>query len=153
MGSDVRETWLIEESWEEMDPLWRDRLLVILEDLVSLEHLRACQVYTKEGAPLSHLLGVGGDLLSAETEFPLHDATTFASALQRTFALLDEELPTHEIEYRSDGILFIGHAAGIMLAAWFESGCEVGAVEMRFGKRIRHLRSLQRTRDRGALYV
>lgn len=151
-GSD-REKWLIEESWEELDSLWKDRLLVILEDLVSLKHLRACQVYSKDGLPLSQLLGAGGDLLSSESEFPLQDTPAFAEAIQRTFALLDEELPTHEIEYRSDGILFVGHAAGIMLAAWFEKECEVGSVEMRFGKRIRHLRSLQRTRDRGALYV
>ena len=144
--------WLHEEAWEDIDPLWQGRILAILEDLASLEQLQSCQVHTNQGTPLTKTILQGGKS-GGEEASPLPQSGKLFGAVEQTFLLLGEELPIYLVERRKDSLLYIGFAAGMILSALFESDCAEGAVAMRFEKRIRHLRSLERTRNRGALYV
>lgn len=150
MVPDPASAWLHENAWEGIDPIWKGRIQVMLEDLTGLDHLRFCQVWTGEGQALSRCLGPGGDPaegLDAGTLRKLH------GTVDASFGALGEELPTHIVEETPEGLLFIGFAVGMILVAGFDGEAAQGAVAMRFAKRIRHLRSLRKTRNRGALYV
>lgn len=148
-----KENWLVTGAWDKINPIWRDRMLVILEDLAGVRGLRFAQLLDKTGRPISEQIGPGGPRQTVEVKFPLGRFARLYSSSFAAFDELGESPPTHMIEDYKDQLLFVGFIADMILIASFEPSTTRGAIVMRMTKRIRHLHSLQKSRERGALYT
>jgi hypothetical protein len=147
------ENWLTGNAWERIDPVWRDRMLIILEDLAGLGGLRYAFLLLADGKRLSKLIGPGGPVTRPEGMLPAGRFSELAAGVRETWEALKLETPTHILEDFEGQLVFTGMVADFVLVASFEPGVSRGAVVMRLTKRIRHLRTLEKSRKRGALYV
>jgi len=146
-------SWVVEDSWERLNPVWRDRILVILEDLAGIGGLDWAMVLDAQGQPLTKVIGAGGPVTPPVGMPPPTRFATLAGELVRAWKAVGEREPSHFVEEIEGRILITGIVADLVIVAGFKPGVARGAVEMRMTKRIRHLRSLQKSRERGALYV
>jgi len=154
VGAGLNQYQVDESAWEELDSVWADRIEVILEDIRAIDGLSTCTLYSEDGTPVAHYPGTGSGTLAGEgSALTLPHAQKVLKEVLDTFGTLAEELPHYMVQQQGDDLLLLGFAAGLVIAARFDSSPTTGAIVMRFAKRVRHLRSLQKTRDRGALYI
>ncbi len=146
------ENWLTQEGSEGLDQAWRDRVVVILQDLVNLPHLKFAYVISGEGVRLTKFLGQGGE----ELESMEHDHKAYfhlADVVEEYLKNLGIDAPAHVTVEMEEDMLFVGSAGQLILVAAFEGNVARGYMSMKLTKRISHLRTLFRTRERGGLYV
>lgn len=153
MGAKSDERWLIPSARERIDRAWRERILVILEDLTTLPGFRYGYVASRDGAPLSETVGPEGVLLGSVRVQPPKRSAGVVRELDRHHRSMRLEPPEYLLERDELELRFTGSAAGMVLVAAFEVSEPAGVIVLRLGKRIRHLRSLQKTMRRGALYT
>ncbi|MFH0883116.1 MAG: hypothetical protein V2A56_09025 [bacterium] len=153
MNVKADESWVVPATWEKLNPVWRDRILVILEDLAGLSGLDWVAVLDEEARALTKVIGPGGSLRPPEEMPSLARFALLAREYSRAWKAVGEREPSHIIEEIENCIVVTGIVADLVIVAGFKEGVARGAVVMRLTKRIRHLRSLQKSRERGALYV
>jgi hypothetical protein len=153
MNVKADESWVVPATWERLNPVWRDRILIILEDLAGLGGLDWAVVLDQEGLALTKVIGPGGSLRSPEETPEVDRFARQAREFSRAWAAVGEREPSHIVEEIENRIVVTGIVANLVIVAGFTEEVARGAVVMRLTKRIRHLRSLQKSRERGALYV
>ena len=153
MANRADETWLQPGAYDRINPIWRDRMLVILEDLVGLEGLRYALLLDSAGKNLSEIITSSGPVKQLAGMPDPTGYVELANSAHDTFLTLGESAPTHLIDDDDEGLVFIGSVDELVLVAAFSHQTTRGAVVMRLSKRIRHLKSLEKSRQRAALYV
>jgi len=154
MSLTADESWFISTVSDRLNPVWRDRILVILEEIAGLDSLAWSVVLDEEeGTPISRVIQQGGPSDSTGVEAYYTAYPALARSLRHAWRACGEPMPTHMIEDVGDELVFTGFVANFMIVAAFKRTVPRGAVVMRLAKRIRHLRGLEKSRERSALYV
>ncbi len=146
------ESWLTQDAIESLDQVWRDRVIVILQDLANLPHLRYAYVIAKSsGMRLTKMVGPdsGNDEKYNKYMMFFH----LARIVEEYMVHLERPAPAHVQLELEDEMLFVGSAGELVLVAAFDGNVARGYMSMKLTKRISHLRTLFRTREKGALYV
>lgn len=153
MSRKPNENWFSPEFWDKLNAVWRDRIQVLLEDLTGLGGLEWTVILDPNGALLTRVIGPGGGILP-ESEVPsLARYAKLAKALGQAWTAVGEQEPSHIVEEFDNHLVFTGFVSDLVIVVAFGEGIARGAVVMRLTKRIKHLISLQKNRERGALYV
>jgi hypothetical protein len=153
VAQNAENNWLQSGAWDRINPIWRDRMVVILEDISGLEGLKYALLLDNEGKRLSQLIGQGGPVKSVPNPPDFTKIVELACSTKEAFEALREAAPSHILDDHQNELLFIGAVAELVLVAAFEKSVSRGAVVMRLTKRIRYLKTIEKSRQRAALYV
>ncbi len=150
MAADYKEEWLVSSGWNDVDHIWQERLLVILEDFSNLDHFIYAYAVSFSGKALTRPIGQKGIAFESKRTKNL---LIFPKIVDDLSLIFGDDLPSHVVEESSSFLTYAGFVDNFILVSAFDRDVNRGAANMKFVKRIKHLNNLDESRKKGALYV
>jgi len=145
------ESWLSDEAKQKLEPEWRYRILLILQDISTWSQLNYAYGIGQDGSRLTHSIGpnakrVDKGAYSTDTFFFL------AGIVEEFLTNIEYPAPAQVIIELKDEILYLASCGELYLVASFYSGIPKGYMVMKLTKRISHLRNLWRRESSGDFF-
>jgi hypothetical protein len=150
LAEEYKKEWLASSGWNEVDHIWKERILVILEDFSTLDHFMYAYAVSFSGKPLTHPIGPDGIAFESKRT---NNNNLFPKIVEDLQLVFDDNLPSHIVEESNSVLTYAGFVDNLILVTAFDREVNRGAANMKFIKRIRHLINLNESRKKGALYV
>ena len=145
------ESWLTEEAKRTLEPEWRYRVLLILQDIATWSQLNYAYGIGLDGARFTHTIGPGEARVNQGT----YSTVTFfflAGIVEEFLANIEYPAPAQVTIELEDEILYLASCGELYLVASFFSGVPKGYMVMKLTKRISHLRNLWRRENTGNFF-
>lgn len=133
--------WLTESAQSSLDKEWQQRILFVLEDMITWPQLKYAYAIAENGQTLTKTVGPKAEKVDSGA----HSSITFfflAAIIEEFLGNIGRSSPAQvTIELESE-ILYIASCGGLYMVASFSSGVPKGYMAMKLAKRVNHLRNL-----------
>jgi len=136
-------SWLTDEAMKTLEPEWRYRVLLILQDISGWSHLNYAYGIGLDGSRLTHIIGPNAERIEKVT-YPTETFYFLAGIVEEFLANIEYPAPAQVTIELEDEILYLASCGELYLVASFYSSIPMGYMVMKLTKRISHLRNLWR---------